>query len=556
MTNFCFVVPLFCFKLDILFWPCVWFFVVQRSQYSMYLFPFLCCFWSLICSTLHSTFFLHKKWLCPYIHKHHHRQVKENKNQKQSLNNIHVSNKSAPKFLTLVHFSFQYKTWQFLPTRGYLGAGNEHPLEQIGGMLCYFCGILVVEQMAGFHAVSLVVHFTINRILALLNHTGFDVKLNFGLFGYEVGAHEMHHRLLWCNNAQYCLIWDRLFGTYVPHMIVSKLPNVQTSFFLFVCFVYSSQTSWNQSSFPTTKAKNKKNKKNQKCKQMATSFLWLSSNQQPESHLTVTQQPLSSSNSFLFSHLFFVSTAFLVFFSFAIVLLWFFVKHFMVMPIIVFTTPQFSEIFFLSSFVLIVATHSLLHVLDDCEWHVNCPCQMSPQHTLCTGMFEPEKANKKKVNNGVHLFALFFGFVQTEFFSTTNCGLHCLPHHFRSHDWLKTNQTRRWTTTAIWSLLIIPLSWLFLFWRKTNLCFLFFCSTQNKNTNTPKIVVFVVNFFCFVIQFSFSSLFCCSFFSAAKRKLVRTLCLLLSTTCQGNFLFTSRGVINFCSKSAARNLGL
>lgn len=120
---------------------------------------------------------LHQKWLYPYIHKHHHRQT--------------------------------------VPRRGYLDAGNEHPLEQIMGQGILYISLLFVARITGLHAVTILVHFVLYAALALLNHTKYDVRFTGFGFEYTVGAHELHHRQPDCNMAQYCMIWDRyVLGTF------------------------------------------------------------------------------------------------------------------------------------------------------------------------------------------------------------------------------------------------------------------------------------------------------------------------------------------------------
>ncbi len=114
--------------------------------------------------------------LYPWIHKHHHRQP--------------------------------------LPERGYLDAGNEHPLEQVIGLSCVFIAIRVISYITTIHVVSMFIYFNIYALLAILNHTRYDVKFyGFG-FEYSVGAHEMHHRYPKSNYAQYFMYWDILMGTY------------------------------------------------------------------------------------------------------------------------------------------------------------------------------------------------------------------------------------------------------------------------------------------------------------------------------------------------------
>merc|ERR1711924_31568 len=142
---------------------------------------------------------LHVKGIYSYIHKHHHRQV--------------------------------------LPERGYWDAGNEHPVEQVVGMLCAWYSLQLVPLITGLHAFGALVFFVFYAALAMLNHTRFDVKITipYGetflgdslakVFRYQVRDHEMHHRFYTCNYAQYFMGWDYLMGTYKPY--VSPSPDAQ-----------------------------------------------------------------------------------------------------------------------------------------------------------------------------------------------------------------------------------------------------------------------------------------------------------------------------------------
>ena len=120
--------------------------------------------------------FMHWGPIYPWVHKHHHRQP--------------------------------------LPERGYLDAGNEHPLEQLVGLGCVFVSIRLVSYLLTIHVASLFIYFNIYALLAILNHTTYDVTFyGFG-FEYSVAAHEMHHRYPKSNYAQYFMYWDKLMGTY------------------------------------------------------------------------------------------------------------------------------------------------------------------------------------------------------------------------------------------------------------------------------------------------------------------------------------------------------
>jgi sterol desaturase/sphingolipid hydroxylase (fatty acid hydroxylase superfamily) len=122
---------------------------------------------------------LHLPALYPLIHKHHHRQ----------------------------HY----------PTRGYLDAGNEHPIEHVIGVLCTWGAVLSAVTLVRAHAVVLFLFFNIHAALAMLNHSPYDVEFDvipFGILRYSVANHEMHHRKFTVNYAQYCMWYDHLMKTF------------------------------------------------------------------------------------------------------------------------------------------------------------------------------------------------------------------------------------------------------------------------------------------------------------------------------------------------------
>jgi sterol desaturase/sphingolipid hydroxylase (fatty acid hydroxylase superfamily) len=118
---------------------------------------------------------LHMSAIYPLIHKHHHRQ----------------------------HF----------PTRGYLDAGNEHPIEHVIGVLCTWASVLSAVHIVNAHAVVIFLFFNIHAALAMLNHSPYDVEF----LGYSVANHEMHHRKFTINYAQYCMWYDHIMKTYARY---------------------------------------------------------------------------------------------------------------------------------------------------------------------------------------------------------------------------------------------------------------------------------------------------------------------------------------------------
>jgi sterol desaturase/sphingolipid hydroxylase (fatty acid hydroxylase superfamily) len=125
---------------------------------------------------------LHMPSIYPLVHKHHHRQ----------------------------HF----------PTRGYLDAGNEHPIEQVVGLAStWIASLAACHGPTGVHGYTLFLFFNIHAALAMLNHSPYDVTFDIipGILQYSVGHHEMHHRKFTVNYAQYCMFYDfaaKTFATY------------------------------------------------------------------------------------------------------------------------------------------------------------------------------------------------------------------------------------------------------------------------------------------------------------------------------------------------------
>lgn len=123
---------------------------------------------------------LHMPWCYYLVHKHHHRQI--------------------------------------FPVRGYLDAGNEHPIEHLIGVMCTWAAVLAaVYGPTGAHGIVIFFFFNIHAALAMLNHSPYNVKfaiLPFGIMQYSVANHEMHHRKFTINYAQYCMWYDRFMNTY------------------------------------------------------------------------------------------------------------------------------------------------------------------------------------------------------------------------------------------------------------------------------------------------------------------------------------------------------
>ena len=125
---------------------------------------------------------LHLPGVYPLIHKHHHRQ----------------------------HY----------PVRGYLDAGNEHPIEHVIGVACTWAAVSAAVHLADAHALVIFLFFNIHAALAMLNHSPYDVEFDiipFGILRYSVANHEMHHRKFTVNYAQYSMWYDRYMRTFADY---------------------------------------------------------------------------------------------------------------------------------------------------------------------------------------------------------------------------------------------------------------------------------------------------------------------------------------------------
>lgn len=120
-----------------------------------------------------------------------------------------------PRFYPLIH---KHHHRQHFPTRGYLDAGNEHPIEHVVGVTSTWGAVLAaVYGPTGAHGLALFMFFNIHAALAMLNHSPYDVEfpiIPFGILNYSVANHEMHHRKFTVNYAQYCMWYDHVMKTF------------------------------------------------------------------------------------------------------------------------------------------------------------------------------------------------------------------------------------------------------------------------------------------------------------------------------------------------------
>lgn len=121
---------------------------------------------------------LHWDAIYPLIHKHHHRQMS--------------------------------------PFRGNTDAINVHPIEYVIGEYDHLFTMFLLTRIFGpgqVHAAMFIIFIAVGGALASLNHTRIDLQLPYV---FNVRAHDFHHRQPRCNYGQYLMLWDCVFGTFMP----------------------------------------------------------------------------------------------------------------------------------------------------------------------------------------------------------------------------------------------------------------------------------------------------------------------------------------------------
>lgn len=118
-----------------------------------------------------------------------------------------------PRLYTLLHAHHHLVT---RPTRGYVDAGNEHPLEQCGAMFGHMCAIrflilLYHELLYTDVHVSVLLHLTLKALGSCLNHVDHAVYIPLGMgVCIDTAYHRAHHVRRRCNYAQFVPMCDRL----------------------------------------------------------------------------------------------------------------------------------------------------------------------------------------------------------------------------------------------------------------------------------------------------------------------------------------------------------
>lgn len=103
------------------------------------------------------------------------------------------------------------------PDRGYLDAGNEHPLEQVVALLIHLSAIRAVHATLGVSRLVAWSHVMLKAAGACFNHTDRAVRIPLGLgVRIDVAHHRTHHRCGRCNYSQHTPAIDALFGWQPP----------------------------------------------------------------------------------------------------------------------------------------------------------------------------------------------------------------------------------------------------------------------------------------------------------------------------------------------------
>ena len=94
------------------------------------------------------------------------------------------------------------------PARGYVHASLEHPIEMVGALILHTLSLHVLSPI--LDVTSIGTHIVLKAGIAMLNHTGRDVKIA----SYSTRPHHIHHAKQSVNYAQNVFIFDRIIGTH------------------------------------------------------------------------------------------------------------------------------------------------------------------------------------------------------------------------------------------------------------------------------------------------------------------------------------------------------
>ena len=99
------------------------------------------------------------------------------------------------------------------PSRGYLDAANEHPVEMVGALALHWVALCALSNTVGVHLHAAAAHLVLKALGACFNHMEYDLRFSVLGIEYSAEAHEAHHRRSSVNYAQYVMGVDRLMGT-------------------------------------------------------------------------------------------------------------------------------------------------------------------------------------------------------------------------------------------------------------------------------------------------------------------------------------------------------
>jgi len=100
---------------------------------------------------------------------------------------------------------------QMAPSRGNKDAINVHPFEFFVGEYLHWFAVYLIPC----HIITVTAFILIGGVAASLNHTRYDIQVPWLQFG--VRYHDQHHVIPNCNYSQYTVVWDKVWGTYLPH---------------------------------------------------------------------------------------------------------------------------------------------------------------------------------------------------------------------------------------------------------------------------------------------------------------------------------------------------
>lgn len=113
----------------------------------------------------------------------------------------------APVLFRLVH-AHHHRSRK--PARGYLDAGNEHPLEQLAALSLHLAAVDVVARVLSLDAASVVLHVSAKAAGSILNHLAVDATFSLGCGVVLSSTYHREHHMTGCKHyAQFIPAVDR-----------------------------------------------------------------------------------------------------------------------------------------------------------------------------------------------------------------------------------------------------------------------------------------------------------------------------------------------------------